>query len=240
MLFKCYDRWIDLFASIDNDTELINCLIRKKPVPLLPEELVRQAFLHLLTKNLNIDKDIFALKVEHKNIDIAIFQKSFTKNFDPYRNPLLIMELKKKSSCLFKPESIKQLKKYMEQNSCENGILLNCEEILHFSNKKGFKNEKISLGDIKGLLVAKNENEDIKRFYNAKKGCVESFLFLVEKYGKNNRFEFLSSECKAPVKAFLLSIRSNHIFFDVCGIISKKSQRRMPVDGFVKLFSIVG
>jgi hypothetical protein len=240
MLFKCYDQWIDLSSSIDNDAETINCLVRKKPVPLLPEELVRQAFLHLLTKNLNIDLDIFTLKVEHKNIDIAIFQKSLTKYFEPYRNPLLIIELKKKHSCLYKLESSEQLKKYMDQNSCKNGILLNCEEILHFFNENCFRKVKISLSDVMKLLVAKNENDDIEIFLNAKNGCVESFLLLVEKYGMNSRFEFLTSEYKTPVKAFLLSIRSSYIFFDICGISSKKNQRKMHVEGFVKLFSITG
>ena len=83
-------------------------------------------------------------------------------------------------------------------------------------------------------------DEDINLFESARNGNIDSFLELIEKYGKSNIITFRCSDYKVPIDTFLLSHSMDYIFFDFCGVKSKRKQPKIKKNAFIKLISIHG
>jgi len=237
MILNCFDQPIEIYEySVDN-VIYTDCIIRKRKVVLYPEEQVRQALILYMLRFTSINTDNYIIKVEYKNLDIVIYQKYKIKEFQPALNPILIIELKSQHVDILSFEY--QLINYLNLNSCDNGILANCKQMYLYSKVNNFIKKPITLYELDGFLPQNNNiDKDIDIFESARNGDIDSFLKLVEKYGKSNTITFQCSTYKMPIDTFLVSHSMNYIFFDFCGIKSKRKQPKINKNDFVKLISI--
>lgn len=112
-------------------TYKIVCLVRKKEVQLTPEEVVRQLYLAILTKDYNYPTDRIELEysvsfgVEKKRADIVI------KDKDRIDVPFIIIELKKPKL----KEGKEQLKSYCNATGAPIGVWTNGEQISFYHRK---------------------------------------------------------------------------------------------------------
>lgn len=236
MIIDCFGKLIEIKDYDIDGSKYVDCVIRKQRLLLLPEEKVRQAILLFLINYTEIKQNKYIFKVEHNNLDIAIYHKNIMADFQPTCSPLLIIEVKRKQEDVLKYES--QLLNYLELNDCTEGILANCQQIYLYSKNNRFKKKFINLSMLNGYFAnSQFDDEDIKFFKLARQGDIESFLLLVNKYGQNNRIRFICSNYNIPIDVFLVSQVNNYILFDFCGVYKKK-QTKIHKNNFVKLISI--
>ena len=240
MILNCLDRPIEIYEYLIDNVSYIDCVIRKKRVVLYPEEKVRQAFILYLLKFTNINTDNYTIKVEYQNLDIVIYKKHKIKDFQPSHSPILIIELKSQNVDVLNFEH--QLLNYLNLGSCDNGILSNCKQLYLYSKSNGFRKKHITLCELDKLLIHDEMDEDINLFESARNGDIDSFLELIEKYGKSNTntITFQCSDYKVPIETFLVSYSMDYIFFDFCGVKSKRKQPKIKKNAFIKLISIHG
>lgn len=109
----------------------INCLIRKKPIRLTPEEAVRQLYLMVLTEDLGYPDSRIELEYtvtfgrEKKRADICIFDK------DKTTTPYILVELKKPKL----KDGKEQLKSYCNATGAPMGVWSNGEQISYYHRK---------------------------------------------------------------------------------------------------------
>ncbi|MBD2318669.1 type I restriction enzyme HsdR N-terminal domain-containing protein [Phormidium tenue] len=238
MSVNCFGNSIEIYEYSINNISYTDCLIRKRRVVLYPEERVRQALILYLVNFTNINADNYVIKVEYKNLDIAIYQKHKIKYFQPACPPILIIEVKNQFVDVLNFES--QLLKYLSLNSCNNGILTNCRQLYIYSKNNNFIKTNLTLCELDKVLIQDNFDKDIDLFEDARNGNIDSFLKLIEKYGKSNTITFQCSIYKMPIDTFFVSHSMDYIFFDLCGVKSKKNQPKIRKNDFIKLISICG
>ena len=239
MKIKCLDKLIEILDYEIDNVIYTDCLIRKRRLVLLPEEEARQAFISYLQKYTNINSSNYVIKVEYKNLDIAVYNKYDLDDFQPYQSPILIIELKRKSLNVIDFEH--QLFGYLELNYCDIGILTNCQQAYIYSKNNNFKRKLLPHYELKRLLLSDNNlEEDTIYFESAKNGDIDSFLFLIDKYGQSCRITFQCSDYNVPIETFLLSHSNNYILFDFCGLKSKRKRPKVNKNNFIKLISIKG
>lgn len=238
MIIECFDKKIEIEEYSVDGTIYTNCLVRNKEVILFPEEKIRQAFLLYLFNSIRLHQNDFVVKCEHKTLDIAIYRKNSHNLFQPFNSPILIVELKRKSVDLIHYED--QLLDYLDMHFCDTGILCNCKNVYIYSEKNNFKRTKSNIVEVTKLLRSIESDVDLKLFEAATKGDLDSFLDLIQKYGRSNKFCFVCSGFNTPIEVFMLSHSSDFIFFDFCGLRSRKKQPRIDKRNFVKLISIHG
>lgn len=235
MLIDCFDKSIEINDYDIGDRKYIDCIIRKQRILLLPEEKVRQSILLFLINYTEINLYNYDFKVEHNNLDIAIYHKNKLDNFKPTCSPILIIEVKRKNENLSNHES--QILNYLELTSCIDGILTNCQQTYLYSIKYQYKKRSFNLMSLNDYFEKCKADDDIKYFESATHGDIDSFIFLVHKYGQTCKIKFQCTDYTTPINTFWVSQISEFIFFDFCGI-SKKKQTKINKINFVKLISI--
>jgi hypothetical protein len=234
----CFDIPIIVDDYLVDQATCTDCLIRKKRIVLYPEEIVRQSFLRYLLDILNLDTTKYSIKVEYRNLDIVIYRNHLLKDFQPATEPVLIVELKNEYVDVLGYEQ--QLINYLSINFCENGVLSNCKQLFLYSKQNNFKRRALKICELLCLFEDQNWGEDVLLFESAKQGELFSFLELIDKFGQSNVFTFQCSDYGAPIQAFLLNHSDEFVFFDFCGVKSKRKKPKIRKGSFIKLLSIRG
>ena len=109
----------------------LTCLVRKKEIKLTPEEIVRQLYLLVLTRDLGYPVSRMALEYEvtfgreKKRADIVVFDKQQTTS------PYIIVELKKPKL----KDGKEQLKSYCNATGAPIGVWSNGRQISYYHRK---------------------------------------------------------------------------------------------------------
>ena len=252
MEFNCFQflsRGFDTQLSVDGTA--IECVIRRIPLVVRPEELVRQSLLNFLIGHCDqLPAEKICIKVEYESMDIAVYIKPTDKAFSPDLPPILIIETK--SKCVKPLDSDvneRQLKNYLRLKGCKVGLLFNCESgfIYELSNEVFSKTMLIDLQEII-LMIGREHNRQEQiisgqyiDFQLARQGDTDSFKRLIECYGKNTnstiKFVYEQNKIPVPVSAFLFKVEGDIIYFRTRGIYTRKSQT-LSVKDFRQLLSI--
>ncbi len=88
MIIDCFGKSIEIKDYDIDGYKYVDCVIRKQRLLLLPEEKVRQAILLFLINYTEIKQNKYIFKVEHNNLDIAIYHKNIMADFQPTCSPL--------------------------------------------------------------------------------------------------------------------------------------------------------
>ena len=221
----------------------IKCLTRGIEIPInqRPEELVRQIFLHFLINESGLLSNKINIKVEANHHDIEIYKKQVNHNFQPYQNPLMIVEIKREDVNL--QNHHEQIQKYLKQSGCNIGVLYNYHEIIGFTRQDN--NWTIhylkSLRDIIEKLILSKipiNNDFFSEFEQAQKGNFESFSTLITKYARytTHRVVFKVKQQQSKIEGYLFDIQENKIHYKECGQYAKK--KSFDRQDFEKLISI--
>jgi len=224
--------------------QYIKCLIRGIEIPIngRPEELVRQIFIHFLIKESRFLSDKITIKVEANNHDIEIYKKHKNESFKPHQNPLMIVEVKREDVKLENYNN--QIERYLTNSGCNIGILYNYHKIIalikeHNQFPSYYPN---NLTEIQELILQGNSSidKDLLEFENAQDGNLESFIYLIQKYGKytNHTISFKLKQQLLVINGYLFTIQDNKIYYKICGQYSKK-QQIFDCQDFEKLISII-
>lgn len=223
--------------------EYIKCLIRRIEIPIngRPEELVRQIFLHFIIKESGWFPDKINVKVEANNHDIEIYKKQANEDFKPHQSPLIIVEVKREDTNL--QNHYNQIQRYLTNAACNIGILYNYHQIIAIIKKHNeFEiNYLTSLRDIGNFILHKNNNVEhgLLEFEKAQNGNLESFIYLVGKYGNytTHKVVFKIKHQESEIDGYLFNVQGNKVYYKICG---KDSQEKQNFDSqdFEKLISI--
>ncbi|MEH2110481.1 type I restriction enzyme HsdR N-terminal domain-containing protein [Nostoc sp.] len=234
---------LDIYIKKYNQ-KYTKCLIRGIEIPIdgRPEELTRQMFLHFLVKESTLFSEKINIKVEANNHDIEIYKKQTNENFKPHQNPLIIVEVKREDVNL--QNHYNQIQRYLTNSGCNIGILYNYHEIITFIKK--YNQFEIyypkNLIDIQELILQANSSieDDLLKFENAQNGKIESFIYLIKKYGEytNHTILLKLKHQLSAIEGYLFNVQENKIFYKICGQYSKKLQS-FDCQDFEKLISII-
>jgi type I restriction enzyme M protein len=128
---KALEESIILKDSKDKAVPYINCLVRKKEIKLTPEEVIRQLYVMVLTKDFGYSTTRMELEYavtfgrEKKRSDIVIFDKNQTTT------PYVMVELKKPKL----KDGKEQLKSYCNATGAPIGIWSNGDSISYYHRK---------------------------------------------------------------------------------------------------------
>ena len=230
-----------------NYTQYTICLCRKKEILLSnhPEEIIRQIFLYFLIKRTDLFPNFINLKVEYNNLDIAIYKNFALKNFRPLKPPIGIIEVKREEEYL--PNHENQLLKYLDEQRSSMGILFNARDIILLEKANSSNNfSKKHLKSIEDVSVILSENLeknnlDFSQFERAEDGNVESFIHLINKYGKYtlHKFTFSLKNISKSITGCCFTYDQNYIYYDLYGKYSRKKRFSFRYDDFDKLISII-
>lgn len=125
------EKKIEVKAVNHKPVPYVNCLVRKKPIKLTPEEIVRQLYLMVLTEDFYYP--VTRMELEHvvtfgrekKRADIVIFDK------DQTTSPYVIVELKSPKL----KDGKEQLKSYCNGTGAPVGVWTNGESISFYHRK---------------------------------------------------------------------------------------------------------
>jgi hypothetical protein len=229
-----------------NYRQYTKCLCRGIELPLSgrPEEVVRQVLLYFLMRECGLFPDTIDVKAEDKNLDIAIFKSSMEEDFRPLQAPLAIIEVKREETYL--PSHEDQLFRYMKEQRTSLGVLSNGTEIIVY--EKGIEGvpEKCcleSLGELCDLLqrVACREDVDFSTFQRASDGDVDSFIYLMGKYGKYmlHKFMFTLKDVPSPITGCCFRLQEQRIYYNVYGKYAAKKKFSFDLCEFERLLSVI-
>jgi hypothetical protein len=226
------------------------CLVRKREIKISghPEEKVRQCFLYFLINELLdlLNTQKIKICVEENNFDISISQIFENDDFQPNVSPLIIIEIKKQNVDI---NSYKQqLIGYMKQYKCNVGLISNAEDaVLLEKNNIGNISEcilvenKILIAKIKIIQAQLIANDcNIQHFQNARNGDIQSFIFLIKKYGRytTHKIKFKIFEEEIAGYCFKVDEKRNKISYNRCGGGYTKKQNIFEYNEYNKLLSI--
>jgi hypothetical protein len=187
------------------------CLSRGIEVQLSarPEELVRQVLLYFLLKESGLYPTTIDVRTEHNNLDVALYK--------PYVEEANL------------PDHEYQLLGYLKERRTTHGVLFNANGIVHCEKipdgglcKRSFH----SLTELSDLLrrLASQADPDVSAFQRAGEGDVDSFIYLVEKYGKHavHRITFTLKNRPDAITGCFFSVDGQHIQYDLYGKYAKK------------------
>ena len=224
------------------------CLCRGIELQLLarPEEIVRQMLLYFLIQESGLVPDAIELKVEHNNLDVAIFTPVMDDDFQPFRPPLLIVEVKREEEDLSNHED--QLLGYMKENRGRTGALFNGNAILLYEKCGEDRPRPIRLGSLWEFRdrlqqladPLRNQNEqDLQMFQMAKDGDAASFVRLVEKHGKylTHVVTFTLKGSPDPIPGCFFQVKEQVVYYDVYAKFRRK-RSSFPLHEFDRLLSL--
>jgi hypothetical protein len=211
-----------------------------------PEEIVRQVLLYFLIQESDLVPNLIELKVEHNNLDVAIFTRVMDSDFQPFRPPLVIVEVKREEEDLSNHED--QLLGYMKENRGRTGVLFNGNAILIYEKCDEERPRPIHLGSLWELrdrlqqladpLTNQNE-QDSQVFQMAKGGDAASFVRLVEKYGKYSThvIVFTLKGSPDPIPGCFFQVKEQVVYYDVYAKFRRK-RSSFSLPEFDKLLSL--
>lgn len=242
-LRQCFDTKVELSILESVNLTRINCYERRYVVHLTPEEEVRQSALIYFHNHSEVDMNKFLVKVEYQSMDLVLYQKIPIPDFRPTQTPVIIFEFKRDSTIISK--YYHQIVEYMKRFNCSTGVLTNSKDIIvvkQDNNNYISKNCNISeLNIVIQSIQTKMEmeiNNDVRDFLLAQKGDFNAFVNLSEKYGKTSKFLISYKECSAPIHCFYINVHDEFVFFDICGIYTKKKQHKFHKTSFLSLNKI--
>lgn len=235
---------LDIYTKKNNQI-YTKCLIRGIEIPIngRPEELVRQIFIHFLIKESRLFPNKINIKVEANNHDVEIHEKSKNVNFQPYKPPLIIAELKREDVNL--KNHYTQIQRYLKKARCDIGILYNFHDLILFNcHENQFEiNYLNSLNDIESIVFQsdKKVNNDIIEFEKAQNGNFDSFTYLVSKYGsrKLNRVVFKLKKNPEEIAGCFLRVQDDKVYYDLYDDKLLKKQQSFNTQDLEKLISII-
>jgi len=228
-----------------NYSKYTRCLIRGTEILISskPEERVRQILLYFLINESGLFPHLIDLKVESDYLDIAIYKNTEDENFKPCQPPILIIEVKREEETLLNHEH--QILRYLRESRSEIGILFNGIQLISYmrnENNDFIRNQLKCITDIPSLILqSTNKKEgDFLEFKKAQDGNINSFIYLITKYGKyaNNEFTFLLKNTATPIVGCFFSYDENNIYYDTYGKYSKRKFSFRHYN-FEKLVSII-
>lgn len=213
-----------------NNQRYTRCLVRNLEIAIdsRPEELVRQLFIHYLTKESTLLKGKIEIKVESNNHDIEIYKLEENHHFKPYQSPILIVEVKREDVNL--QNHYAQIQRYLTKSNCNIGILYNYHKtILFLKRDNDFTNNQLaSFREVEKTILnaSKIVNPNLLEFEKAQKGDFESFTYLVSKYGKytTNTIVFKLKKQQIELKGYFFNVQGNRVHYDLCGQYSRNQQ----------------
>lgn len=230
-----------------NYTLYTKCLCREIEILISnkPEEKVRQIFLYFLINQSGLFPDLINLKVEYSNLDIAIYKNFEFDDFKPFQPPTAIIEVKREEERLLDHTS--QLTKYLnEQRSCV-GALFNGNNLIVFERsdiESVFS--RSCLDSIKDFPVVLRDalnkpNDDFLKFQEAKNGDINSFMYLIKKYGRytQHKISFLLKNSCEVIIGCCFSCEKDYIYYDLYGKYSRKKRSPFNHHSFDRLLSII-
>jgi len=221
-------------------TEYTKCLIRGKEILIdgRPEEKIRQLFIYFLVNKSGLFPNEIDIKVESNNHDVELYKTVKNKYFKPYHPPLMIVEVKREEEDLQNHEE--QIERYLKKSGSEIGILYNYHEIIAYT-KKGtilMSNYLNSLEDIPPLILQSSNKleEDILEFEKAVNGSFDSFIYLVNKYGKYklNTITFRVKSEQLPVSGAFFESQDHQVNY----LKNGKKRQSLNYQDFERLISI--
>lgn len=234
---ECFSVHVEIKDIEISGEKYIKCFVRNKEVRLTPEEEVRQSFLVYIFEYLKINTDMFYIKVEHLSLDVAVYSNYKSEYFHPHQYPILIIEIKRE--CINIIDFEHQLLNYLKTNICNCGIITNGIDAYKYASDNNFERELININYLNNILEKYyTYNDDYKEFEQASKGNKESFIYLVNKYGKNNLFKLQYTGCGCPINVFYLKYYNDYVFFDYHGVKPKKNQHKIHINEFIRLYSL--
>lgn len=209
-----------------------------------PEELVRQSLLYFISNKCNLPTGLFDIKVEHNNLDVAIFQLPTNSLFRPFPIPSVIFEIKRQEANLSDHEE--QLLGYLKSNRADTGVLFNGIEILLYQiDRNGLNNTRVilshrDLGNILETLV-KKKAPDLEAFQKASAGDFESFILLTKKYGRYtlHKFTFTLQNSPTPITGCCFRYKEEEVRFDHYGKYAGKKIFAFHRSQFTGLISLL-
>ncbi len=232
-----------------NYTQYTKCLCRNIEILISnkPEEKIRQIFLYFLINHSGLFPDKINLKVEYNNLDIAIYKNFELEDFRPSQPPIAIVEVKREGENLQFHE--KQILRYLNEQRSPIGILFNGNDLILL--KKSEQNSDFSsihlklIEDVPDILqeVLDRVNSDLSEFEKARNNDVDSFVYLIKKYGKYavHKCTFLLKGRCDPITGCFFSYDEKYIYYTLYGKYSKKKSSRFHFEyrDFDKLISII-
>ncbi|MEH2180366.1 type I restriction enzyme HsdR N-terminal domain-containing protein [Nostoc sp.] len=227
-----------------NYAEYTKCLIRGSEIVLngRPEEKVRQLFIYFLVNQSKLFPNEIDIRVESDYHDIELCKTVKNDYFKPYCPPLMIVEVKREEENLRNHE--KQIERYLKKSCSEIGILYNYHEIIAYTKKDGVftSNHLNSLEDIPPLILQSSNklDENILEFEKAINGSFDSFIYLVNKYGKYklNRIVFRLKHKQLPVVGSFFKFQDNKLYYNIY-VQNVQKQQSCDFQDFKKLVSII-
>jgi hypothetical protein len=230
-----------------NYTQYTKCLCRG--IELLisnkPEEKIRQIFLCFLIYRSGLFPNLINLKVEYNNLDIAIYRNIDSETFRPFQPPAAIIEVKREKENLLNYAN--QLLRYLNEQRSPIGILFNGNDVIFFKKddkENGFSRVFLnSIEDISSVILEATHqvNDDYLEFRNARDGDVNSFVYLIKKYGKHtlHKFSFVLKSDYTPIVGCCFSCDQDCIYYDLYGKYSRKKRFCFKYHDFDKLISVI-
>ncbi|URD48490.1 type I restriction enzyme HsdR N-terminal domain-containing protein [Chroococcidiopsis sp. CCNUC1] len=230
-----------------NHTHYTKCLGREIELIISnkPEERIRQIFLYFLINKSGLFPNRINLKVEYNNLDIAIYKNFELEDFRPLQHPIAIIEVKREEESLLSHEN--QLRRYLDEQRSSLGILFNGKNLVLF--KKAYKEAYFSKEDLKsiedipGILreALHQENNDRLEFEKARDGDINSFVYLVKKYGKYtlHKFTFALKDSCDLIIGCCFRAEQDCISYDLYGNYSRKNRFSFKYHAFDKLISVI-
>ena len=154
----------------------------------------------------------------------------------------MIIEVKREEENLLNHET--QLLRYLQEFRSELGLLFNCNQIIgYIKEDSGFtRNQLGCITDIPPLILQSYNRleSDISKFEEAKKGSLNSFIYLVNKYGKRatNKIAFQLKSMSVPIVGCFFSFNDNKVYYDIYGKYSQKQKIFFEHQDFDSLVSI--
>ena len=229
-----------------NSAKYTKCLGRSVEILISskPEEKVRQVLLYFLINESGLFPNQIHLKVEYNNLDVAIYRNEVDNDFKPCQPPMVIVEVKREEENVLNHAN--QLWQYLKENRVKIGILFNGNEtIVYKKNHQGdfVNNRLISVKEISKLIsqVASQIEDDYSDFIRAKNGDIESFIYLIGKYGKHTLHKItftLNSLCPSIIGC-CFSYDEHYIYYDLYAKYSQNKRLYFKRCDFRKLISIV-
>ncbi|MEH1917398.1 type I restriction enzyme HsdR N-terminal domain-containing protein [Nostoc sp.] len=224
--------------------EYTKCLIRRKEIVLdgRPEEKIRQLFLYFLVNQSGLFPNKIDIRVESDNHDIELYKTAENGYFKPYSPPLMIVEVKREEENLRNHE--KQIERYLKQSCSEIGILYNYHQIIAYIKKDGIfmSNALNNLEDITPLILQSSNKLDknLLEFEKAVNGSFDSFVYLVNKYGKYklNRIVFRLKGEQLPIVGSFFKFKENKLYYNIY-VQDVQKQQSCDFQNFEKLVSII-
>ncbi|MEH2262543.1 type I restriction enzyme HsdR N-terminal domain-containing protein [Nostoc sp.] len=223
--------------------EYTKCLIRRREIVLdgRPEEKIRQLFLYFLVNESGLFPNKIDIRVESDNHDIELYKTAENEYFKPYLPPLMIVEVKREEKNLRNHE--KQIQRYLKQSCSEIGILYNYHQIIAYLKKDGvfISNGLNNFEDITALILQSSNKLDKNKleFEKAVNGSFDSFVYLVNKYGKYklNRIVFRLKGEQLPIVGSFFKFQDNKLYYNIY-VQDVQKQKSCDFQEFEKLVSI--